>query len=65
MVIQFDDACAVCEQINVSQQSELENFVHKFNALSKDELAVELMISSKKVFHSASQLLQCVGCRRR
>ena len=64
MVVQFDDACAGCDEVAIKQK-ELEGFVQKFNALTKDEIAVALMVTNKEVFKLLSQLVPCVGCRRR
>ena len=65
IVVQFDDVCAVCEQISVKQTKELEQFVGKFNSLGKDDLAVGLLINSRQVFTDVARYVSCVGCRRR
>ena len=64
MVIQFNDTCIGCEHVGIKQK-ELERFVQKFSALTKDEIAVALMVTNKEIFNLLSQMVPCVGCRRR
>lgn len=62
MVVQFEK-CGDCEgQI---KQKELDKFLTKCQVLTKDELAVALLATSKDVMSHLSQSLTCVGCRRR
>lgn len=65
MVIQFNDTCVDCESARGIKQKELELFVQRFSALSKDEIAVEMMVSSKNIMNLLTHLVPCVGCRRR
>ncbi|XP_033747356.1 gametogenetin-binding protein 2-like [Pecten maximus] len=64
MVIQFNDTCVDCESARGIKQKELELFVQRFSALSKDEIAVEMMVSSKNIMNLLTHLVPCVGCRR-
>ncbi|XP_060075990.1 gametogenetin-binding protein 2-like [Ylistrum balloti] len=64
MVIQFNDTCVDCESARGIKQKELEHFVQRFSALSKDEIAVEMMVSSKNIMNLLTHLVPCVGCRR-
>ena len=64
MVVQFSDTCLGCEQAGIKHK-ELERFMQKFGALSKDEVAVALMVTSKEMASLLSQLVPCVGCRTR
>lgn len=62
MVVQFEEKCKDCEgQI---KQKELDRFMSKCEVLSKDELAVALLVTSKDIFSQLSQTVTCVGCRR-
>lgn len=67
MVIQFSDSCVDCENLALRgvKQKELEHFVQRFSSLTKDEIAVELMVSSKNIMNLLTHLVPCVGCRRR
>ena len=64
MVMEFGDTCVGCEQVGIKQK-ELERFVSKFRALSSDEIAVALMVTNKDIFNLLTQMVPCVGCRRR
>eukprot|EP00058_Branchiostoma_floridae_P020161 XP_002605651.1 hypothetical protein BRAFLDRAFT_128225 [Branchiostoma floridae] len=64
MVMEFQDGGFSMDYHNVKQK-ELDSFHQKLDVLSKDELAVELMVTSKQLFRALSQLVPCVGCRRR
>ncbi|OWF44311.1 gametogenetin-binding protein 2-like [Mizuhopecten yessoensis] len=64
MVIQFNDTCVDCESARGIKQKELELFVQRFSALTKDEIAVEMMVSSKNIMNLLTHLVPCVGCRR-
>ncbi|KAK7488218.1 hypothetical protein BaRGS_00020525 [Batillaria attramentaria] len=62
MVVQFEEKCKDCEgQI---KQKELDRFIGKCEVLTKDELAVALLVTSKDIFAQLSQTVTCVGCRR-
>ncbi|XP_066295842.1 gametogenetin-binding protein 2-like isoform X1 [Branchiostoma lanceolatum] len=63
MVMEFQDGGFSMDYHNVKQK-ELDSFHQKLDVLSKDELAVELMVTSKQLFRALSQLVPCVGCRR-
>lgn len=62
MVLQFEDKCQDCE--GHIKQKELERFISKAEVLTKDELAVALLVPSKDIFSQLSQTVTCVGCRR-
>ena len=64
MVAQFSDDCVGCSQTSLKQR-ELERFVTRFRSLNSDEVAVALMVTSKEVLDLLSQLVPCVGCRKR
>ncbi|XP_070572373.1 gametogenetin-binding protein 2-like isoform X2 [Ptychodera flava] len=67
MVMEFPDPDFLwCEQGKCSRvkPAELEKFVQKFSLLNKDELAVAMMVTSKELFTTLSQMVPCVGCRR-
>ena len=64
MVIQFEDTCLGCTK-EAMKQKELEYFVQKFHMLSNDDIAVALMVTSREMYSLLSQMVPCVGCRRR
>lgn len=64
MVMQFNDSCLGCEKGSIKQK-EMESFVQKFSALTKDEVAIALLVKDSDIFHLLSQKVPCVGCRRR
>ena len=64
MVIQFSDTCVCCDKASIKQK-ELDRFMQRFCALSNDEVAVALMVTSKEIFSLLFQMVPCVGCRRR
>ena len=64
MVAQFSDSCEGCDKTSMKQK-DLAKFVQKFHALSKDEIACELMVPHKSIFSMLAQMVPCVGCRRR
>ncbi|XP_064653255.1 gametogenetin-binding protein 2-like isoform X2 [Lineus longissimus] len=63
MVMQFNDSCLGCEKGSIKQK-EMESFVQKFSALTKDEVAIALLVKDSDIFHLLSQKVPCVGCRR-
>ncbi|XP_077995780.1 gametogenetin-binding protein 2-like [Glandiceps talaboti] len=67
MVMEFTDSdflgCDHGRCLRV-KPAELERFVQKFELLNKDELAVAMMVTSKELFNTLSQMVPCVGCRR-
>ena len=65
MVVQFTEKCVDCEYVCGVKQKELEYFVQKFDILTKDELAVALMVTSKDIMNQLAHMVTCVGCRRR
>ncbi|XP_041347391.1 gametogenetin-binding protein 2-like [Gigantopelta aegis] len=64
MVIQFNEKCIDCEYVCGIKQKELEHFVQRFDILTKDELAVALMVTSKDIMNQLTHMVTCVGCRR-
>lgn len=65
MVVQFSDSCVECQNVRGIKQKELENFVQRFSSLTKDEIAVELMVTNKDIMNLLAHMVPCVGCRRR
>ena len=65
MVVQFEDKCIDCNHVCSAKCKDMELFVQKFNVLSKDEVAVAMMVTSKDVMNLLTHLVPCVGCRRR
>lgn len=65
MVVQFSDKCIDCDQLTGIKCKEMERFVQRFGALSKDEVAVAMMVTSKDIMNLLTHLVPCVGCRRR
>lgn len=65
MVVQFSDNCVDCEHMRGIKQKELEHFVQRFSRLTKDEVAVEMMVTSKDIMNLLTHMVPCVGCRRR
>lgn len=63
MVVQLSDTCLGCQ--GNMKPKEMERFVQKFHALSKDEVAVALMVTNKEILSMLTQMVPCVGCRRR
>lgn len=64
MVVQFSDSCVECQNVRGIKQKELENFVQRFSSLTKDEIAVELMVTNKDIMNLLAHMVPCVGCRR-
>ncbi|CAC5394332.1 Gametogenetin-binding protein 2 [Mytilus coruscus] len=64
MVVQFSDNCVDCEHVRGIKQKELEHFVQRFSRLTKDEVAVEMMVTSKDIMNLLTHMVPCVGCRR-
>ena len=65
MVVQFEDKCIDCNHVCSTKCKDMECFVQKFNVLTKDEVAVAMMVTSKDVMNLLTHLVPCVGCRRR
>jgi len=65
MVVQFADKCIDCDQLNGIKCKDMETFVQKFGALTKDEVAVAMMVTSKDIMNLLTHLVPCVGCRGR
>jgi hypothetical protein len=65
MVVQFADKCIDCDHVNGIKCKDMERFVQRFSALSKDEIAVAMMVTSKDIMNLLTHLVPCVGCRRR
>lgn len=63
MVIQLNDTCMGCH--GNMKPKEMDVFVQRFHALTSDEVAVALMVTNKEVMSTLSQMVPCVGCRRR
>ncbi|WAR02768.1 GGNB2-like protein [Mya arenaria] len=64
MVVQFADKCIDCDHVNGMKCKDMERFVQRFGALSKDEVAVAMMVTSKDIMNLLTHLVPCVGCRR-
>lgn len=64
MVVQFADKCIDCDHVNGIKCKDMERFVQRFSALSKDEIAVAMMVTSKDIMNLLTHLVPCVGCRR-
>ncbi|XP_005102714.1 gametogenetin-binding protein 2 [Aplysia californica] len=64
MVVQFSDKCVDCEKLCGVKQKDLEIFINKFNSLSKDEVAIALLVSGKDIMSLLSHMVPCVGCRK-
>ncbi|KAH9518665.1 Gametoproteintin-binding protein 2 [Bulinus truncatus] len=64
MVLQFSEKCVDCEKLYGVKQKDLEHFTNKFNTLTKDEVAVALLVSGKDIMSLLSHTVPCVGCRK-
>lgn len=64
MVVQFSDKCVDCEKLLGVKQKDLEMFYNKFNSLSKDEIAVALLVPGRDILSLLSHMVPCVGCRK-
>lgn len=64
MVVQFENKCIDCDQLNGIKCKDMERFVQRFSLLSKDEIAVAMMVTSKDIMNLLTHLVPCVGCRR-
>jgi len=64
MVVQFSDKCVDCEKLCGVKQKDLEVFYNKFNSLSKDEIAVALLVPGRDILSLLSHMVPCVGCRK-
>lgn len=65
MVVQFSDNCVDCENVRGIKRKDMEHFVQRFSMLSKDEIAVEMMVTSQDILNMLAHMVPCVGCRRR
>ena len=65
MVVQFEDKCIDCNHVCSIKCKDMECFVQKFDVLTKDEVAVAMMVTSKDIMNLLTHLVPCVGCRRR
>ena len=65
MVVQFSDKCVDCEKLCGVKQKDLDVFFNKFNSLSKDEIAVAMLVSGRDIMSLLSHMVPCVGCRKR
>lgn len=65
MVVQFSDNCVDCENVRGIKRKDMEHFVQRFSVLSKDEIAVEMMVTSQDILNMLAHMVPCVGCRRR
>ncbi|XP_025093068.1 gametogenetin-binding protein 2-like [Pomacea canaliculata] len=61
MVVQFGEKCRDCE--GHIKRKEMECFRTKCQLLTKDELAVALLVTRKDLLSQLSQMVTCVGCR--
>lgn len=64
MVVQFEDKCIDCNHVCSTKCKDMECFVQKFDVLTKDEVAVAMMVTSKDIMNLLTHLVPCVGCRR-
>lgn len=64
MVVQFEDKCIDCNHVCSIKCKDMECFVQKFDVLTKDEVAVAMMVTSKDIMNLLTHLVPCVGCRR-
>ena len=64
LIMKLESTCEDCFNESLKHK-ELTKFVSKYSALSSDELAVSLMVTSKEVLSLMQQLVPCVGCRPR
>uniref|UniRef100_K1S3Z7 Gametogenetin-binding protein 2 n=1 Tax=Magallana gigas TaxID=29159 RepID=K1S3Z7_MAGGI len=64
MVVQFSDNCVDCENVRGIKRKDMEHFVQRFSMLSKDEIAVEMMVTSQDILNMLAHMVPCVGCRR-
>ncbi|XP_022102167.1 gametogenetin-binding protein 2-like isoform X2 [Acanthaster planci] len=59
------DQCDHTKGKNRNKHAEIDSFIEKYSALSRDELAAAVMIPSKELFgHTMQESVPCVGCRR-
>lgn len=65
MVVQFSDKCIDCGKMCRLRQKDLEHFSSRFSALTKDEVAVALLVSGRDILGMLPLMVPCVGCRKR
>ncbi|ESP04183.1 hypothetical protein LOTGIDRAFT_136639 [Lottia gigantea] len=65
MVAQFNERCTDCKHISdAKKKRELDRFVQRFNLLTKDEVAIALMVTNQTLMNQLAHTVSCVGCRR-
>ncbi|KAK6183762.1 hypothetical protein SNE40_002442 [Patella caerulea] len=65
MIAQFTEKCSDCKHLSdAKKKRELDRFVQKYNLLSKDEVAIALMVTNKTLMNQLAHTVSCVGCRR-
>lgn len=67
MIVEFDDPCRGFDPSHtaVSSHTSFKQFRQKFDSLKPDELVNALSVDCEQFNGLLSQLVVCVGCRRR
>ncbi|KAM3934431.1 gametogenetin-binding protein 2 isoform 1-T1 [Leptodactylus fuscus] len=63
MVMEFSDSMLTLDKQQIDNL-QLKKFTQRHNMLKEHDLSIAMMVTSREVFNTLSQLVPCVGCRR-
>ncbi|XP_075170794.1 gametogenetin-binding protein 2 isoform X1 [Anomaloglossus baeobatrachus] len=63
MVMEFSDSMLTLDKQQMDPL-QLKKFTQRHNMLKEQDLSIAMMVTSREVFNTLSQLVPCVGCRR-
>ncbi|XP_077151565.1 gametogenetin-binding protein 2 isoform X2 [Ranitomeya variabilis] len=63
MVMEFSDSMLTLDKQQIDPL-QLKKFTQRHTMLKEQDLSIAMMVTSREVFNTLSQLVPCVGCRR-
>ncbi|XP_073416884.1 gametogenetin-binding protein 2 isoform X2 [Dendrobates tinctorius] len=63
MVMEFSDSMLTLDKQQIDP-IQLKKFTQRHTMLKEQDLSIAMMVTSREVFNTLSQLVPCVGCRR-
>ncbi|KAG8589006.1 hypothetical protein GDO81_006210 [Engystomops pustulosus] len=63
MVMEFTDSMLTLDKQQIDNL-QLKKFTQRHSMLKENDLSIAMMVTSREVFNTLSQLVPCVGCRR-
>ncbi|XP_075709645.1 gametogenetin-binding protein 2 isoform X2 [Rhinoderma darwinii] len=63
MVMEFSDSMLTLDKQQIDNL-QLKKFTQRHSMLKEHDLSIAMMVTSREVFNTLSQLVPCVGCRR-